>query len=102
MAEKTRLVWSKSAQIERKEIFSYWNKRNGSTAYSNKLNILIKDTLQAIIDHPYSGQSTNIDAVRYYVARDYLLLYEIAEKQILILCMWDGRQDPEKLKKRLE
>lgn len=100
MAEKTKLVWSKSAQLDRKEIFSYWNKRNGSTAYSNKLNLLIKDTLQAIIDHPYSGQSTSINTVRYYVVRDYLLLYEIAETQILIL--WDGRQDPEKLKKRLE
>ncbi|MFM2306207.1 MAG: hypothetical protein RLZZ367_876, partial [Bacteroidota bacterium] len=37
-----------------------------------------------------------------YLVREYQILYEITERYIVILSIWDGRQDPEKLKQRLE
>lgn len=35
-----RVIWSIEARNSRKNIFEYWNNRNKSKVYSNKLNAL--------------------------------------------------------------
>jgi len=44
------------------------------------------------------GKSTSLKSIRMYIIKDYLMFYEILESRILILTIWDSRQNPVKLK----
>lgn len=92
-----RIVWSKRAQLDRKAIFSYWNKRNKSNYYSKKLNQLFIDATELIAIHPLIGKKTNKKNVQIKFIRQFAILYEIKEKELLILTIFDTRQDPSKL-----
>ena len=94
-----RIIWSVRAQKDRIEIFKYWNERNKSNLYSKKLNELFKEAVELIANYPEIGKPTDDKIARIKIVRDYLIIYEIDEKdQLLILSIWDSRQDPEKLK----
>lgn len=54
MAKK--IIWSLTAQIDRKEILSYWIDRNKSSAYSKKLNLLFNDAAKIIAKLPNIGK----------------------------------------------
>ncbi|MFN7705261.1 MAG: type II toxin-antitoxin system RelE/ParE family toxin [Chryseotalea sp.] len=97
MVEK--IIWSLKAQEDRKQILNYWINRNKSTNYSIKLDHKFRDALNLIKDHPQIGKSTNLKNVRIKIVTDYLMVYEIKENTILLLAIWDSRQDPRKLKK---
>lgn len=96
------IIWTATAEEELYDCLSYWNTRNKSNRYSEKLYLLIEEVTEDFAKHPNSGRTTEYQNFRSVVIRDYLLFFEETETQILILCFWDGRQDPEKLKKRLE
>ena len=97
-----QVVWSLRAQNDRKKILNYWRLRNKSNTYSKKLNQLFKNSIQIIKDFPLIGKSTDDPNTRIKIVKDYLLFYEETETQILILTIWDSRQDPDKLKKVLK
>ena len=42
------IIWSETAQKDRKEILLYWKNRNKSSTYSKKLNILFDDAAEII------------------------------------------------------
>lgn len=92
-----QIVWTEQAQRERKQILEYWNLRNGSKQYSRKLNVLIKSALSLIANRPLIGKRTTIDNVRMKVVRDYFIFYEIMDLQIIVLTIWDSRQNPESI-----
>ncbi|RYD80719.1 MAG: type II toxin-antitoxin system RelE/ParE family toxin, partial [Sphingobacteriales bacterium] len=48
-------------------------------------------------EHPNIGKQTSDSNVRFKVVREYLLFYEISEDEIIILTVWDNRQNPENL-----
>lgn len=97
-----QVVWSFRAQSDRKEILNYWQQRNKSNFYSKKLNQLFKESIKIIADFPQIGKPTDSINTRVKIVKDYLIIYEETETQILILTIWDSRQDPEKLMKILE
>ena len=97
-----QVIWSFRAQSDRKGILNYWRQRNKSKAYSKKLNQLFKESIKIITDFPQIGKLTDDINTRIKIVKDYLIIYEETETQILILTIWDSRQDPEKLKKILE
>jgi plasmid stabilization system protein ParE len=101
MARKRKVIWTETAKDEFKQTCIYWNKRNGSFAYANRLRKLLKSTLEKIALFPKSGVPSNFEAVRFVVIRDYLLFYHEANDNIIVLSFWDGRQDPQKLGSRL-
>lgn len=90
-----KIVWSEKAIEERNSVFKYWNKRNGSTFYSQSLRLLIKDTLKTISIHHKIGMPTNRNDTRIKIIRDYFLIYRVTSDLIIILAFWDSRQDPE-------
>jgi len=97
-----QIIWTEKAQKARIEIFTYWNNRNKSFVYSKKLNELIKLSLQIISKHPLIGKLSDKENVRVKVLRDYLIIYEITLKEIIVLTIWDCRQNPEDLKRIFE
>lgn len=97
-----QIVWSRRAQRDRKEILEYWRVRNKSNTYSKKLNRLFKESIKIITDFPEIGKPTDQANTRIKIVKDYLIIYEETETQILILTIWDNRQDPGKLKEVLK
>ena len=97
-----QIVWSRRAQRDRKEILEYWRVRNKSNTYSKKLNRLFKESIKIITDFPEIGKLTDQANTRIKIVKDYLIIYEETETQILILAIWDSRQDPGKLKEVLK
>jgi toxin YoeB len=95
-----QIIWTEIAQKERKEILTFWNNRNKSSIYSKKLHGLIKESLKIICTHPLIGKPTNKENVRVKILRDYLIIYEITPKEILVLSLWDCRQNPEELESK--
>jgi toxin YoeB len=56
MAKK--LIWSKQALQDRKDILDYWINRNKSKTYSIRLNNLFIDAIKIIAEHPNIGIAT--------------------------------------------
>ncbi len=90
---KRKIIWTKTAHLERKEILEYWILRNQSKRFSVKLNQLIIETLDCLCENPTIGRKTNFENVRIKLIRDYLLLYEFNESEFIILSIWDARRD---------
>ncbi|WP_395053430.1 type II toxin-antitoxin system RelE/ParE family toxin [Flavobacterium sp.] len=97
MAERI-IVWSENAKFELREIFKYFNFGNKSKIYSLKLNRLIQTELKLLLQNPEIGKITNTLNVRGLFIENYYIFYEINQKHIVILSVWDTRQNPERLK----
>ncbi len=80
---RLKIIWTEKANLERKEILDYWIHRNKS------------NNLKLLSSNPNIGRKTKFDNVRVKIIRDYLLFYEILEKEILVLSIWDGRRNPD-------
>jgi toxin YoeB len=91
---KRKITWTKKANSERKEILEYWIDRNKSKTFSIKLNRLIIENLRLIMSKPEIGKKTELENVRIRIIRDYLLIYEMKENEIIVLSIWDGRRNP--------
>jgi len=90
-----QIIWTERAQKERKEIFTFWNTHNKSSFYSRKLNELINESLKLICIHPFIGKPTSKENVRVKILKAYLIIYEITPKEIIVLSIWDSRQNTE-------
>ncbi|MGV0846579.1 type II toxin-antitoxin system RelE/ParE family toxin [Empedobacter falsenii] len=90
---KRKIIWTITANLERKEILEYWILRNKSKRFSIKLNYLILQTLEVLRENPTIGRRTNIDNVRVKLIREYLLLYEFTDAKLIILSIWDARRN---------
>lgn len=87
------IVWSLKAQRDRKNILEYWINKTKSNTYSLKLNQLFIDSIEIVSEFPRIGRLTEVDRVRVKIVKDYLIFYEEKGHQILILSIWDSRQD---------
>lgn len=97
-----QIIWTLSAQLDRKEIFLYWNKRNKSNTYSLKLNQLFIEATELLALHPLTGRMTNIQNVRVKIVRDFLMVYTFTDSVIQILAIFDSRQNPDLFEDILE
>lgn len=100
MAERA-IIWTKTAAKQRREIFKYWNERNGSVNYSIKLIYQIASHLNVISKHPEAYKNTEYPKTRESAMGNYSIYYKIFYNKIIITSFWDNRQDPDKLLKIL-
>ncbi len=89
-----KIVWSTKATSDLKEIIEFWNINNKSTTYSKKLVLLIQNKLEQISENPLSGISTDLENVRFILFENYYLHYNFTSGKILVLRIWDVRQNP--------
>ena len=89
-----RLIWSVEARNSRKNIFEYWNNRNKSKVYSNKLNLLFNYNLQIVLKLPEFGIATKNEDDKFIIVSHFEIIYKITEKEIVVLDIWDTRQNP--------
>lgn len=92
-----RIIWSLKAESDLKSILIYWKKRNKSNSYSIKLNNKINEAVLTISQFPESGKPTTDKTARIKVVSNYLIIYEVLLNKIIILTIWDSRQNPKNL-----
>ena len=90
---KRRIVWTKSAHLERIEILNYWYNKTKSKAYSKKLNKLFSETNKLLWTHPEIGRVSKDNSIRITIVRDYLIFYEFTTIELIIFSVWDTRRD---------
>ena len=79
-----KLLWTRSAAQDRKEIRSYIAESNPSAALS--LDLLISEKAGYLVDHPELGRSGRVSGTRELVVhRSYLLVYDTRDGWVRIL-----------------
>jgi len=90
-----RIIWSSLASKIYSLILQYYIEKNGNKIYSRKLNSQIKKTISLISNYPKLGKMTEIDNIREFVEGNLKIIYRIRDNEIVILMIWDTRQNPE-------
>jgi len=96
MAELS-VIWSNRAKIKRFEILSFYNSRNKSNKFSKRLNQRINREIKLLSKSPNIGIKTDIENVRGLIIDNIVVYYEIAQNTIIVLFLWDSRQNPKDL-----
>ena len=90
-----KVEWSVEAKLDLIDILDFYIKRNGNAVYSKKLNSKIKGSLTFLVKNPFLGKQTEDASVRVLITGDYQILYEVFDKLIFIIMIWDCRRAPE-------
>ena len=88
-----KVVWSEEAIQNRKDLFEYWNQRNKSRVFSQKLFNLFEDNLAKLSRNPIVGRPTSIDNVRAIRVNNYRLVYTFDKERLTLLTIQDLRQE---------
>ncbi len=91
---KYKIEWSIEARLDLIDILEFYINRNKSASYSKKINSIINRSLKLIIQNPLIGLQSQIESVRALITGDYQIVYEISDRMILIVMIWDCRRDP--------
>lgn len=89
-----RIVWTTIADIIFTKILEYYCNRNKSKAYSRKLNKEIHAIVSILPKYPFIGKNTDLENVRVLIKGDYKIFYKVSPKEIVVLLVWDTRQNP--------
>ncbi len=91
------IIWTKTAQKQRRAFLEYWQKRTGSADYSIKLLTLTSKRTSYICEHPEFGQQSEFPDTRVTSLGHFSIYYKISLSAIIITAFWDNRQDPKDL-----
>lgn len=79
-----RLVWTRLAAADRREIRAYIAQDNPSAAIA--LDELISKAAARLLDHPGMGRKGRVAGTRELVAhRNYVIIYDIEEDSVRVL-----------------
>ena len=98
---KRKIIWTKTAFKQRRNIFTYWIERNGNTKYVVDLIDIITSHVNLIQKNPLLCKQTEIQNVYESAMGHFSIFYTIINQDIIIVAFWDNRQDPKKLLKQL-
>lgn len=94
---KRKIIWTLKAKKQLFSILEYFAERNKSKTYSLKLYKKIKSEILVTLKQPNIGKQTDILNVRGLIIENYIVFYELLDTNIIILNIWDCRQNPENL-----
>jgi plasmid stabilization system protein ParE len=92
------VVWTLRSIQDRISISQFWTQHNKSNSYSRKLEHIFQVAANLLSKFPDMGSPTKIPGVRIKIVRTFKVFYQANEKSIVILRIWDSRQNPENLK----
>jgi len=98
MATNKTVVWQPRAKRELREILSFYNNRNGSSRYSDRLFAEMEHWLSRISDDWQLGEKVDEKNVRRIVVENFLIYYLITPESVDVLSVRDGRRKPKKFK----
>lgn len=91
-----RVIWSARAKRDFIAIYAFWLKRTGSHRYSLKLRKAFKKATEHLKEQSLLGKVTDTTYFRFVVVGYYKLFYAVVDDTIVILSIFDTRQDPDK------
>lgn len=102
MVSMTRLIWSKMAKEEIKAIIRYYRKEASAQVARNIVTSIQREA-QRLLLMPQIGTvepllATKSKEYRYIISSHYKIIYYIQNKTVVVACIFDCRQDPDKLK----
>lgn len=97
-----KIIWTKTAVLQRRKILSYWSKRNKSVTYSKKLITEITQRVQFLANNPEIYIKTSFPDIRRSILGHYNIFYKITSEELLIIAFWDNRRNPKTLSKILK
>lgn len=92
-----QIVLSLNAEKDRLSILEYYNESTGNNKYSLKLFNILTDAFETISNFPYSGKKLKRNNHFVFTIKHYNIIYKIEINFIVILHIWDTRQNPENL-----
>ena len=92
------IVWSESAIRDRVSIYRFWTSNNKSATYSDRLEQLFDECARILSLFPELGIRTDIEGIRVKTIRNYKLFYRVTNDRLVVLRLWDSRQDPDGLR----
>ena len=92
-----KVVWTRNAEIQLQKLLDFFVFRNRSNQYSQKLYRKFKSELKFAAKNPEIGIRTKLNQIKGLIISDYILFYEITEDKIIVLKVWDSKQNPDKL-----
>jgi toxin YoeB len=95
---KRIIVWSEDAKSELKNILEFYSYKNKSKTHSKNLYKKIQSELNLLIKQPAIGKKTDLINIRGLIIDNHIIYYEVNENHIIILSVWDTRQNPNRLK----
>ncbi|WP_296620201.1 type II toxin-antitoxin system RelE/ParE family toxin [Marivirga sp.] len=96
-----RVIWTHTARNQRKDILEFWYLRTGNKKYSRKISKYIKRKIKHLAKYSYLGKPTDYQNVRVISDGNFSIFYKLSDVNILIVSLWDNRQDPRKIEKYL-
>jgi plasmid stabilization system protein ParE len=97
-----RITWSGLAEKEFNNTLHYYAERNKSKTYSKKLSKEIKKHINLLSSTPHIGKESDFEYVHVSIKGHFKIFYNYDQSNIIILLVWDTRQNPEKLLKLLK
>lgn len=92
-----QVVWSPEAENDLTNILEFYFYKVKAKSYAKKLNTIFEYEIEVILKYPLIGKECNSKKVRVKIVSHYQIIYEITNKVIYILRIWDSRQNPSKL-----
>lgn len=92
-----QVVWTKTARKQRQAILEYWTERNGNKKYNKKISILVRNRINFIVEFNFLGKETDFRDIRVTSAGHFSIFYRVCINKIIIMSLWDSRQDAGKL-----
>lgn len=92
-----RVIWTPLASQIFHCVLLYYRRKTGSKSFSAKLNEKIQKDIRLLERHPFLGKPTEFDKIRVLSEGNYRIIYQANEKDIVILMIWDNRQNPNEL-----
>ena len=96
-----KIIWTALAKQSRREILNYWKNKNSSSTYSKKLNQQFGEYVLHLSRFPNLGKNSGFNDIHYLIVDVYKIYYKVIANNILILLIWDGRRNPDELKRVL-
>jgi plasmid stabilization system protein ParE len=92
-----KIIWSPTAFESFECLLFYFQQKTGSKKYSKSLNEQIKIATSRLASFPYLGKKTEHPSIRALIEGHYKILYQLKPDEIIILMVWDTRQNPDDL-----
>ena len=100
----TEIVWANPAKVDLKDIFEYIAEFSEDAALRIITKIL--DRVEILKGFPEIGPiepllSHKTDGYRYLVEGNYKIIYRITGVRVIIVTVFDARQNPQKMEKKV-
>ena len=92
---RIKIEWSLEARLDLLDILEFYFQRNDNSIYSKRLYSQINKSVKFLVKNPFLGKQTEDPSVRALITGDYQIIYEVFDRLIFIIMIWDCRRDPE-------